>query len=252
MSPIWERWNVENWESLINGAARKLRGVQDWAWKSQAGVKGSEHEAQHSRLEYLFYRLNEIQMGLQSLNSFLKSSFLKAEAKCFALITGRSGTGKSHLLARVAELAICENRPVIFILGQQLREQSLWPQILERLGLQDVSAEEFLGALNAAAESAGVRGLILVDAINEGPGWRLWSNEIASFLAYVEKYTNLACVLSCRSEYVEYLVPQGILKWLPQFELRGFETPQEEAEASRVYLDKRGISRPATPWLAPE
>jgi hypothetical protein len=48
------------------------------------------------------------------------------------------------------------------------------------------------------------------------------------------------------------LVPPAVLKSLPQFELRGFETPEEQAEAARVYLDKRGISRPATPWLAPE
>jgi len=68
----------------------------------------------------------------------------------------------------------------------------------------------------------------------------------------IEKYTNLACVLSCRSEYVEYLIPQSVLKSLPQFELRGFETPEEQAEAARVYLDKRAISRPSTPWLAPE
>ena len=76
--------------------------------------------------------------------------------------------------------------------------------------------------------------------------------EIASFLAHINRYANLACVLSCRSEYVEYLVPPEVLKSLPQFEVRGFETPEEQSEAARLYLDKRGISRPATPWLAPE
>ena len=67
----------------------------------------------------------------------------------------------------------------------------MWPQILERLGLRDISAEEFLGALNAAAESACARGLILVDAINEGPGAGLWRGELASFLAHIEKYAKL-------------------------------------------------------------
>jgi hypothetical protein len=252
MSPIWEPWSVENWAALTNDAATKLRDIQDWAWYSEARVKGPEYETEQRYLRSLFYELNEIISKLQSLQTLLKGRYLRAEGKRAALITGRAGSGKSHLLARIAELAICENRPVIFILGQQLREQTLWPQILERLGLREVSAAEFLGALNAAAESACARGLILVDAINEGPGSRLWRDEIASFLAYMEKYTNLACVLSCRSEYVDYLVPPGVLESLPQFELRGFETPEEQAEATRIYLDKRGISRPATPWLAPE
>ena len=252
MSPMWEPWTIDRWAALVNDAATKVRDIQNWAWKVRADLQKPEHETEHHQLQSLFYKVNEIQSGLQSLNSFLKNRYLKAEAIRAALITGRAGTGKSHLLARVAELAVRENRPVIFILGQQLREQTLWPQILERLGLRDLSAEAFLGALNAVAESAGARGLILIDAINEGPGARLWRAEIASFLTQINRYTNLACVLSCRSEYVEYLVPPEALKSLSQFEVRGFETAEEQAEAARVYLDKRGISRPATPWLAPE
>jgi SAM-dependent methyltransferase len=252
MSPVWESWSVEKWAALTNSAATKLGDIRNWAWNADTDLKGPEHETDRRYLKSLFYELGEIYSGLQSLHGLLKGCYLKAEAKRAALITGRAGTGKSHLLARVAELALCENRPVIFILGQQLREQTLWPQIVERLGLRDVSAEEFLGALNVAAESACARGLILVDAINEGPGARLWRGELASFLAHIERYPNLACVLSCRSEYIESLVPPAVLKSLPQFEVRGFETPEEQAEAARVYLDKRGISRPATPWLAPE
>ena len=75
---------------------------------------------------------------------------------------------------------------------------------------------------------------------------------MASFLEEIKPYSNLACVLSCRSEYVEYVVPQGVLKALPRIEIRGFETDTELENAARVYLDRRGISRPATPWLAPE
>jgi hypothetical protein len=47
-------------------------------------------------------------------------------------------------------------------------------------------------------------------------------------------------------------VPKDTLKAIPRFEIQGFETAEEQANAARVYLDKRGISRPATPWLAPE
>src|SRR5208337_5116277 len=141
---------------------------------------------------------------------------------------------------------------VVLILGQQLRKQSLWPQILQTLQLPNISPDEFLGALDAAAESAGIRSLILIDAINEGSGASLWRDHIASFLAQIRQYPSLACVFTCRSEYVDYLIPPGLLADLVRFEIHGFETAQEQDNAARIYLDKRGITRPATPWLAPE
>ena len=36
------------------------------------------------------------------------------------------------------------------------------------------------------------------------------------------------------------------------FDIRGFETAEEQLNAARVYLDRRGIVRPSTPWLSPE
>jgi hypothetical protein len=252
MLPIADPWPVENWKQLTNNAARKVQELQRWAWDAETGLKGPENETARRDVTVVLSDLSTLYSELQSLDHLLRGRYLIAEKKRAALLAGRAGTGKSHLLARVAELAVSENRPVVLIVGQQLREQALWPQIIERLGLRDVSAAEFLGALDSAAEAARVRGLILVDAINEGPGARLWRDEIASFLKQIKGYPNLACVLSCRSEYVEYLVPQAVLEALPRFEVRGFETAEEQAQAARAYLDKRGISRPATPWVAPE
>ena len=150
-------------------------------------------------------------------------------------------------------MAIEEGRPVVLWLGQQLRDQQLWPQLLERHGMSAATPpDQFLGGLDAAAEAAGTRALLLVDAGTQGAGARLWRNEIAGFLQQVRRYPSLGIVLSCRREYVDYLVPRGLSKALPSIEVRGFETEEECAAASRVYLDKRGISRPTTPWLAPE
>ena len=98
----------------------------------------------------------------------------------------------------------------------------------------------------------GRRALLLVDALNEGAGARLWRPEIAAILQQVQRYQSIAIVLACRSDNVDHLVPAGLLKTVPRIEVRGFETDEEQAAAARVYLDKRGISRPSTPWLAPE
>jgi hypothetical protein len=198
------------------------------------------------------YDLGALDGALQALDELLDGQGLIAERVQAAIIEGRAGTGKSQLLAHVAEVAAAEKTPVLLILGQHLRNSPLWPQILQRLGIANLSQEGLLAALDAAAEASRVRGLILIDAVNEGAGARLWRKEVSSFLEEIRPYSNLACVLSCRSEYVEYVLPQGVLKALPRIEVRGFETPAEQENAARVYLDRRGISRPATPWLAPE
>ena len=245
-------WPVDNWMHLADHAASKIRELAECVRNAYAQNTGLAEETARRELQSIDYELNELYNRFYSLGDLLSQRYLKAETKRTALITGRAGTGKSHLLGRVAEIAVAENRPTVLILGQQLRDGALWPQILDRLGLRDNSVKEVLGALDAASEPTGVRGLILIDAINEGAGMRLWRNELGSFLGEIEKYPNLACVISCRSEYVDYLVPKAMLKSVPRFEIRGFEANEEQANAARVYLDKRGISRPATPWLTPE
>ena len=169
-----------------------------------------------------------------------------------ALIEGRAGTGKSHLLGRVAEKAAGHRQPVILLLGQQFRDQPLWDQITKRLGLSNLSPDAFLQALDAAAEASRIRGMILVDAVNEGAGARLWKAEVAEFIERIRQYRNLICVLTWRSEYVKYIFPSKFLDEVNRLEIRGFDTAEEQANAARIYMDKRGITRPCTPWLSPE
>ena len=255
-SPPWEPWQAERWNDLAQAAGNNLAQLLEWAWEARENLKNldvEEREREKTRLNLVINEFREIDDALRELTELLGSQYLTPETARAVLIEGRAGTGKSQLLARVAEVAVAENRPVILLLGQQLRNEALWPQILQRLGLPSgLSADEFLARLDAAAESQKTRCLILIDAVNEGAGSRLWMNEIASFLAQVRPYSNLACALTCRSEYVRYVVPAGVLEHLPRIEIRGFETPEEQENAARVYLDRRGISRPSTPWLAPE
>ncbi|OGQ97650.1 MAG: hypothetical protein A2521_04905 [Deltaproteobacteria bacterium RIFOXYD12_FULL_57_12] len=250
--PAWVPWEPEKWVALAQDVSNNVNELQQWSWETREQFHDDAHKQVRHDLSNISDKLNKLADELDQLESLLKGRHLAAEKVRTALVVGRAGSGKSHLLARAAELAVSENLPVIFVLGQQLRHGALWPQILERLGFPGVPADEFLGALDAAAESARVRGLILIDAINEGAGARLWRNEISQFLAQIGRYPNLACVIACRAEYVKYVVPQAVLRALPHFEVRGFETPEEQEMAAKVYLDGRGITRPATPWLSPE
>jgi hypothetical protein len=236
----WQTWDQAKWSASMAAARKALAELRKWC------------EQGANRLEYQLHRLIKVQAALTSLDAAVEKSVLSFGRTTSILFHGTAGTGKSHLLARVADCSINEERPVVLWVGQQLRDQPLWPQLLLRLGLPTATPEQFLDALEAAAQTKRTRALLLVDAINEGAGARLWRSEIAEFLAKVRRYPSVVVVLSCRSEYLNYLIPKGISKGLQFVEVRGFETEDEQAAAARVYLDKRGISRPATPWLAPE
>lgn len=65
-------------------------------------------------------------------------------------------------------------------------------------------------------------------------------------------YDHLALCVSCRREYIDYLVTPATKSISTVAEVNGFDTPEEIEAAARVYMDRRGILRPATPWLNPE
>ena len=47
-----------------------------------------------------------------------------------------------------------------------------------------------------------------------------------------------------------YLIPEGIRHKATPLICRGIRNPEEEEQAAIQYFEKRGIVRPAVPWLA--
>ena len=77
----------------------------------------------------------------------------------------------------------------------------LWSQALQQLDLAGLSAEEFVGALEAAAQAAGSRALLVIDAVNEGAGRTIWPSHLEAFLAHPERSPWVGVVLAVRSSY---------------------------------------------------
>lgn len=250
VTPLWQAWSSAGWVDLARKLQAAIKPVKSWAYAHQSSPDSNEGVKQD--MSYIRSNLNKLDDATDNLLDVLNSRFMAAEHCRAAIIEGRAGSGKSHLLGHVAESRAAEGMPVILLLGHQLGEQPLWNQISQRLGLPNLSPDALLQALDTAAEAAHTRSLILVDAINEGPGARLWRAEAVEFFRRIQRYPHLACVVSCRSEYVPYVFPEELLRTIPRIEVRGFETPKEQINAARVYLDQRGIARPSAPWLAPE
>jgi hypothetical protein len=105
--------------------------------------------------------------------------------------------------------------------------------------------------MDAAAQAAGVRAIICIDAINERNGMDVWPSRLAAFLQEIRRFPHLGVVLSCRSTYLRYIIPDSLsTDDLHRIKHAGFSG--RASEAAKIYLDKRGIVRPGAPNLIPE
>lgn len=162
------------------------------------------------------------------------------------LIVGEAGAGKSHLLGDFGIRQIASGRPFVLVLTQTLGDAEPWPQILQQLDLPDCRVAEFLGALDAAAEAAGSRAVVAIDALNERHGLQLWRDRLAGFLKSFEAFPRVSVILTLRSTYEAHLpVPQ-----LPKLVHHGFAG--HASAAAKAYLDVRGIARTSSPNLLRE
>lgn len=166
------------------------------------------------------------------------------------LIYGAPGVGKSHLLAEAVEAHVGSGAPALLLLGASFVEGDPWRQVMEQLDLGHRSARELLGALDAAAEAAGTRAVLYVDAINERHGLDVWPTRLAAFLAEADPFPRVAIGVSCRTTYLdafEGALPEPPVARLPH---RGFGGTA--GEAARRYLELRGIVRHGMPSFTEE
>ncbi|MDJ0447367.1 hypothetical protein [Methylocystis sp. JR02] len=165
------------------------------------------------------------------------------------LIHGAAGSGKSHLLADACAHQLAAGRPALMILGGTLADDEPWSQILKGLDLpRHLEVSQFLGALNAAGEAAGGRTLISIDALNEKNGQAIWPERLTGLLHDIEQFPWIAVVLSCRTTYLELVIPDTLdAAKLPQIEHRGFSVGEV-----RAYLRQRGMTLPETPLQVAE
>ena len=165
------------------------------------------------------------------------------------LVYGDAGIGKSHLLADATAYQVERNRPALLLLGSKFVDGEPWRQILDELDLpRHYQIKHFLGALDAAAQAAGTRAVITIDALNERHGTDIWPHRLAGLLHDVEPFPRVAVALSCRTTYLDHVIPPSLTEdVLPRLEHHGFS-----GDAARLYLQLRGFTLPGAPYLMPE
>ena len=166
------------------------------------------------------------------------------------IVRGQAGIGKTHLLCDVAHRRLGDGCPTVVLLGQSFTsEVAPWPQAAALLDASDCSAAEFVGALECAAQAAGVRALVLLDALNEGRGISIWPTHLPGFLAHFARSDWVGVVLSIRSSY-DGLIPDAVREDAVVATHYGFG--ERSYDAMRTFFTHYGLELPSTPLIAPE
>jgi hypothetical protein len=170
----------------------------------------------------------------------------------YIILKGDAGFGKSHLLGDIAREREAKGCRTVLLLGHQFQtQQNPWQQIISRLS-RNGSEHQFLGELNARGAIDGRRVLLIIDAINEGEGKRLWHDYMVEFLLEARRYPWVGLALSIRSSYERLLIPEQVHReGLAQFVTHHGFTESEE-DAADYFFDNYGIARPGVPLLHPE
>ena len=240
------------WADLVDVASRLSSNTSEVQRPFYSIDNDAQNEADKRKVEVVTHSLRELSSAIYEIRNTFSGKGLIAEAKQCAFVLGEAGSGKSHVLGQVASRRVEQDLPTILMLGQDMGDAPFWTQLGQLLGINGNSADEILGPLNAVGERLGTRTLILIDAINEGVGAHYWRHWLPTVVASVQSYPFVAAVFSCRDMYAEYAIPAALRESLPQYHIQGFYSPEERERAAIQYLDKKGISRPNTPWLSPE
>lgn len=235
--------NLDEIESLCE----KLLSYENTTVRDEDGEEvqiSRSFSGEYSVIKSLFYSYKEF-------TRFLDSKLIKISGIRAALLHGEAGIGKSHLLCDLSLGRIDQNRPTVFLLGQHYEGGNPLNTLKSALDLSGHTNAQVLGALDAAGEASKGKTLVIIDAINEGLHRDDWHNHVRAFLTDISKFPNISILLSCRTSYLNYILPDSVNEnCLVQIHHRGFQG--YEHRAAEKYMYKQGISKPSAPILAPE
>ena len=232
--------------SHVLGEIRELQRQQE----AQGQESRTSRTYYQEPFGHLLYYLQSLRSGLQEVVEACNHADSLANSQLL-LLKGGGGTGKTHLLCDFSKKRVQARLPTILLMGQQfLSEDDPWVQSLQRLDLPNASSEEFVGALEAAAQASDCRALVIIDALNEGNGRKIWPTHLSSFLARLEKSPWIGVVLSVRSSYEEYVIPEDERQRAVSVTHYGFD--DHEYNAVKTFFEHYGLEFPSAPVLQPE
>lgn len=224
---------------------------QDLREKSRNLKKNTETE---NPLESELSRLRDIlRKNRKLMFNFSENINLDIVNNPILIIKGIAGSGKSHLLADIANNRNNMDLPTILLLGQTFNPyDSIEKNILSQLELT-CNFSEFLNILNNIGKEINSRVLLLIDAINETSiinDNSLWKTQILGFINQFSEYPYIGITFSIRDTYWEYILPKGIEQKINIIDHEGFKG--NEYEALKKFCEYFKLEQPNFPIMSPE
>jgi hypothetical protein len=245
-------------ETALKSASAACSRLRDKQWELERAAREDflkEHGKPAGAYDvrdqsFSWHAIREVERRLSKAISFLSSPQANLINNHVLLLMGHAGTGKTQLLCNTAESLLHEGVPVILLAGEQFHSGDPWTQVLQNLGL-NCQRDEFLGALDSAAQAAQRRAIIIIDAVNEGEGLKVWPHHLSAFLTHINHWSRISVCLSVRTGYESIIFPNGPSgNKFVVVEHRGFANL--EAEASAQFFEHFGIATPSVPVLSPD
>lgn len=251
----WDK--IHGLASKALGAARTVlevveKSAEEIRKATSPGKTTASIHSEEQDLRNVQYYIDNIISEIADLEDYSESEEAQVSNLAQALLVGEAGVGKTHLLCDIAVRRLDAGLPTILLMGQQFTtNEDPWTQICRLLQLApDTTSDEFLGALEAAAQAKQTKAVILIDALNEGSGRFIWEPHLASFLHAVSRHCWVSVAISVRSSYEKVVIPEGVEADLVRVEHHGFT--EHEYQATHIFFDFYGIEYASTPYLVPE
>ncbi|KAF1298164.1 hypothetical protein BAU15_09980 [Enterococcus sp. JM4C] len=229
----------------LNHLIEKLNNLNSDIYRIETVDKKNKEE-----IDSLNYEVRTITNKIKDFKEYIESPLFISGKEKNLLITGKAGSGKSHLLCDISIKRLKENLPTLFLLGQHYMGDNPIQFLAKSLGFREMSSLEILSVINTLGETCNSRVLIVIDAINEGQHRDSWNSHLIDFLNQCRKFEFIGVVLSCRDSYLDFIFPEELLKKIPKITHEGFKG--KRSEAARKYLINNGISTPNVPFLSQE
>lgn len=234
-------------DELLN---QRMNAAPDAGNPSEAGGGQAGADRAPDWDKELPYQANALYRGLSEAHCRVSALGELANSRLL-ILNGQAGSGKTHLLCDFAAARVAAKRPTIVLMGQRFHAGTEpWTQVLQQLGVGSWSAETLIGAVEVAAQVADARALVIIDAVNEGGGLSLWPSHMAAFLSRLEASSWISVVISVRSAYEDFVIPEDVEQKATRREHRGFAGIEYDAMAA--FFQFYGIELPSTPLLTAE
>jgi hypothetical protein len=197
----------------------------------------------------LYHQVSAIESAISGLNELRAGRAWQSFDQTAILVTGTGGAGKTHLLCDLAKTRIANNQPTIIALGEQFERGPIETDLGRIIGFSS-PAGQLLATFDAACQTAGEIGLVIIDGLNEPADRSLWNRCLHSFLNEAAGYRHIRLVLSCRTEFLADTLSDALTERLRTFQHTGFK--EVSRDAIRQFLDWYDIERPSFPMLDPE